>query len=103
MLLSVFDRLLLLNILPKHGDLTTIKLVHKLREDLSFSEEEHAALKFEQEEKQMRWSAEADVPKEVEIGPKTHGIICAIFVELDKQKQLTEEHLSLHERFVGAT
>ena len=33
--LSVYDRLILLNILPKEGDFTTLKIVRKLREDLT--------------------------------------------------------------------
>lgn len=103
MLLTTFERLLLLNILPKQGDLTTIRIVRKLREDLSFSEAEHAALQFEETgEKGLRWIKDADTPKEVEIGAKARNIIADVLTGLDKAKQLTEEHLPLYERFVEA-
>lgn len=46
MKLTVPERLVLVNILPPEGDYTTLKLVRKLRESLSFSEEEHKQVNF---------------------------------------------------------
>ena len=46
MKLTVPERLILVNILPAESDYTTLKLVRKLRESLSFSEEEHKQLNF---------------------------------------------------------
>jgi len=46
MKLTVQERVVLVTILPAEGDYTTIKLVRKLRESLSFSEEEHKQLNF---------------------------------------------------------
>jgi hypothetical protein len=104
MLLSTFDRLILLNILPAEGDITTIRVIHQLRLDLSFSEAENAALAFETgEDGLVRWKTDADVPKEVEIGPKAHAIVAATLERLNKQEKLTEQHLSLYERFVEST
>ena len=40
MKLSVFERLILLNVMPKEGDFTTLKIIRNLQEALSFSEEE---------------------------------------------------------------
>ena len=34
--LSVYERLVLLNILPKEGNFITLKIIRQLREDLSF-------------------------------------------------------------------
>src|SRR5207247_9230228 len=56
---SVQERLILLSILPAEGDLTTLRIVRGLREQLSFSEEEHALLKFNQAENRVAWDAEA--------------------------------------------
>jgi len=48
MKLRTYERLLLLNVLPREGDLTMIRIVRQLREALSFTEEEHAALNVRQ-------------------------------------------------------
>jgi hypothetical protein len=98
--LSTFDRLILLNILPKEGDFTTLKIVRKLREDLSFSEEEHKALEFNQDGGNIQWKQAGDVPKNVSIGEKATDLIVEILKKLDKEKKLQESHFTLYERFV---
>lgn len=100
MKLSTFDRLILLNILPKEGDFTTLKIVRKLRETLSFSEAEHKALQFSQNEGKVTWRTEGDVEKDITIGEKATDIIADVLKKLDKDKKLKNEHYSLYERFV---
>lgn len=100
--LSVFHRVVLLNILPREGDITTLKLVRKLREDLSFTEEEHAALEFRQDGERLEWKTEADKPKEIEMGDKAREIIRNRLKELNGQKKLSEDHVDLYDRFVEA-
>ena len=103
--LSVHDRLLLLNLLPKEGDLTSIRIVRQLRESLSFSEEDHKTLHMEQFEDEqthqmmLRWNQEFPA-KEVSIGPKAQLLIGDQLKALDSAKKLTEEFLSLYDRFV---
>ena len=101
MLLSVFERLILLNILPKEGDITTLKIIRKLKDDLSFSEEEHTALQFKNEDGQIMWKEDADIQKEIEIGEKASDIIAEALKSLNKAKKLTEAHISIYERFTG--
>jgi hypothetical protein len=98
--LSVYDRLILLNILPKEGDFTTLKIIRKLREDLSFSEEEHAVLQFKQENGSVQWQQEADIPKDISIGEKASDVIADVLIRLDKEKKLQDMHYSLYESFV---
>jgi len=98
--LSVFDRLILLNIMPKEGDFTTLKIVRKLREDLSFSEDEHKALEFKQDNGNVQWKQDGDIPKEVPIGEKASDVIAEVLKKLDKEKKLQEGHYNLYERFV---
>ena len=100
--LGVFDRLILLNILPKEGDFTTLKIVRKLREDLSFTEEEHKALEFKAEDEgRVVWRTEADEPKEIPIGEKATDIIVEVLKKLNDDKKLQDQHYSLYEKFVG--
>ena len=96
---SIGDRLVLLSILPQHGDLTTIKIIGKMKDDLSFSEEEHKTLKFRNEGEQIFW--DTGIPdKEINFGEKATDIIVESFKELDKQKRLRVEHIPLYEKFV---
>lgn len=100
--LGVFDRLILLNILPKEGNFTTLKIVRKLREDLSFSEEEHKELEFKfEKDGRVQWKQEADKPKEIEIGEKATDIIVDVLKKLNNDKKLKDEHYNLYEKFVG--
>lgn len=99
--LGVFDRLILLNILPREGDFTTLKIVRKLREDLSFTEAEHKALQFQQDEGNIKWQSEADKLKDIQIGEKAMDIIVDVLKKLDKDKKLGDQHISVYEKFVS--
>ena len=97
--LNVAERLVLLNILPAEGDLITLRVVRKMREDLSFSEGEIAALELKQEGTLYHWKREADVPREIALGPKAREIVRERLETLNKDKKLTEQHLTLCDKF----
>jgi len=100
MKLGVFDRLILLNILPKEGDFTTLKIIRTMREDLSFSEEEHKALEFVFNEGNVQWKREADVQRDINFGEKATDIIVEVLKKLNSDKKLTDQHYSLYEKFI---
>lgn len=61
MFLNVLERLLLLQLLPESGNLTTITIVRQLRESLSFNEDEHEILQFRTlENNNMQWRTPDD-------------------------------------------
>jgi len=97
--LTVLERLLLLRVLPKQGNLTTLRIVRDLERDLSFSEEEHAALQFATDGPSVRWNAENAMIKDVEFGPKATEIIMAAMAEMDQKEELTLDWLDLCEKF----
>lgn len=101
--LTVFERIILLNLLPKEGDFLTLKIVRKMREDLSFSEAEHKDLRFDQTENNIKWNQAADKPKVIDFGEKATDIIVGILKKLDETKKLTEQQFSLFEKFVMGT
>jgi len=98
--LSISDRLILLGVLPKEGDFTTLKILRQMKDDLSFSEEEHKKLNFRQEGETILWDAELE-DKEVTFGEKATDIIVDAFKKLNDQKKLRIEHMELYEKFVG--
>lgn len=106
MVLTVKDRLILGAILPAQGDFPTLKIVRKLQEDLSFSEEEHKLLKFQvnAETSMTTWDVEADktVLKDVAIGEKATDIIKEAFRQLESTKppKLSMVHIDLYEKFM---
>lgn len=103
MKLNTFERLNLLSILPKEGDYTTLKIMRKLREVLSFTEEEHKRLGITVKDGVARWKSEADEEKEIVIGEKAHDIIVETLTRLSNDKVLKSEHIGLYEKFVIGT
>jgi len=100
MLLTVSERLVLISILPKENNYTTLKIVRDLVNDLSFTEEEHANLNFyNAEDGMLHWTPEYDIPKDITIGEKASDIIAECLRNLNNAKKLREDHISLYEKF----
>jgi hypothetical protein len=104
-LLNTSDRLSISSILPRTGDITTLRIVRDLERDLGFTEAEHAELKFREKTQEandgrIHWVPDADHVKEIVIGPRAFAIISDALAALDKQKKLPFELMGLYERFV---
>ncbi len=100
MLLSVKQRLLLMNILPDNGNYDTLKIVRKQQEHLGISDEEHTRLKIKREGDLIKWDESKDEPVEIEIGEVAGHIIKRELIRLDSDGQLQMEFLPLYEHFV---
>ncbi len=103
MKLNVFERLALLNVLPKQGNFVTLKIIRELKEDLSFDEKEIKELELtvDSENGNATWNPEKDKGKEIEIGGQANKVIVEALEKLDKQNKMTENHMSLYEKFIG--
>lgn len=98
--LTVLERLLLLRLLPRQGNLTTLRIVRDLERELSFSEEEHAALQFvNNADGSVSWQSGADGAKDVEFGDVARGLVRKGLGELDKAEGLLMGHLTLVDKF----
>lgn len=98
--LTVMDRALLYGILPAEGDITTLRIVRKLREDLSFSEDENKEFEIVQEEGQLRWNPEKATAKAVEFGPKALKVVVKALKKLSDSDKLTIQYVDLYDKFV---
>ena len=100
--LNVLERITVLGILPAEGSFATLKIVRDLKGALSFSEDELKDLELKEitETGQITWKQEVDKPKEVEIGEKATDIIVEALEKLDKEKKLTEQYMTVYEKFV---
>lgn len=104
MKLTVFERVNLLSILPREGDFTTLKLMRKVREDLSFTEKEHKLLQFKNfPDGRVTWNAKVaeNCIREFEMGEVVTLQIKDKLKKLNSQKKLRDEHFTLYEKFVG--
>ena len=102
---SVKDRLILLNVIPVSGSLTTLRLIRETREELGFSEEDHATLNLRREGTTYRWDDEAEAKfgtKDREIGAIIRGEILGSLGQLDEEGRLELVQLDVYERFMAA-
>ena len=101
--LSVKDRLVLINVLPKEGDFRTIKSLRKVREALSFTEKEQEVLDFQSKDGMMTWTEpgkDETSLREIDIPGSIVGVITDTLTRLNDQKKLTEDLFELYEMFV---
>lgn len=100
MLLGVQERLLLLEALGQvRGNLAELRILRELKEELSFSEEEHKELELRAVGDRLVWNPQKAKDKEIEIGDVAREIIVQRFKQLNEQKVLTEGHLFIVEKF----
>ena len=98
--LTVLERLIMLNLLPKEANFLNLKLMRKLRESLSFSEFELKRLNFTQENDQVKWDVDTDLVKDVIVGETMLNMISEILKKMNDDGKLTNEHFTLYEKFV---
>ena len=90
--------------MPPEGDIATIKIVHRLRQDLAPTEQEFKDYKITQLEGQVTWDDAMEKKRgaqEKEIGAKAFRLIEEAFEKLNKEKKLTEGHLETYCKFSG--
>ena len=101
MKLNVLERIVASQILPKEGSFTNLKLIRVTKEELSFTEEENKALEFTQVGERLNWKEGIVKDKEFYFGEVVTKLIVDKLKELDKSEDLTENHFSLYEKFIG--
>lgn len=106
MKLSIKERLVLLGSLPETNDIAALRIARKLKESLAFGEEEWEKFSLEYvrqgEGGIYNWSPDYDeYEAEIEIGEKATDIVVQALKMLNNNKKLTENHMSLWDKFVG--
>jgi len=95
---SVLNRLALLEVLPEQGHpVALLRIIHDLRYEASFNEEDLAALKFRQEGKNLHWEVIPD--KEIEIGARAKVLMQDVLKGLNEKRELKVGHLGLWDLF----
>jgi len=104
MKLSVIERVLLGGMMAEYkGDFVTLKLIREGREAISFNDEENKKLGFAQNGSSLSWNptaAEEIGEVEVKLNDAISEVIKKLLIGLNDQRQLTENHFSLYEKFI---
>ena len=99
--LGIKDRIALQRILPKEGNMVTLRLVRELRENLEFTPEEIKQLKIEFSALGVKWDPEqSDYVADIDINEHNEPIIKQALRELDRQNKLPAMAMDLWDLFV---
>lgn len=98
--LTIADRFATLGILPAEGNFATLKIVRKLREQLSLTQDEIKEYKVEQVGDQITWANGAKTT-EMEFGDFNAEMIQKVLKKLNDEEKLEERHYAIYEQFVG--
>jgi hypothetical protein len=98
--LKLVERLMLLKSLPKEGSFATLKIVQDLKLRLALTEDEFKEMEVKEADGNISWNPEKDIPREIVIGEKATDICVMSLKKLDRDGELTEQHMSLYEKFV---
>jgi hypothetical protein len=104
MLLSIHERITLLELLPREGSFTSLKIVRKLREKLSFTEEEIGKFSIKEEAlpdggMQVHWDLTA-APVDLTFSLIENDLIVKGLKDKDSSQKLTDREFPLFEKFV---
>ena len=98
--LNIKQRLMLLQVLPiENARIIDLRICRDLQLKLGFTEEEQQQFGFVQNENRLTWNEGADVPVDIDIGPRAHVLIVDALKKLDEEKKLTVDHVELWDLF----
>ncbi len=84
---------------PLAADVVTLRLVRRLQEELSFSDEETEEMDFQNEEGRIKWNPDVPQTKEFDFSKAILRIIVSQFEALSADKKLTFQQLDLYDKF----
>ena len=100
--LTLFERFVVRTLLPPEGSYSTLKIVWELQMELATTEEENKLAGLEDlpggGTDAENWDAVE--PKEIVFGDITKGLIVDALKKLDEQEKLTQQHITIYEKFV---
>ena len=100
--LNLFERIIVLSLLPEEGNFATLKIVNELKMELAPTGDEYAkAGLFTLENGGIQAKDWLAVPeKELTLGETAEGIIVNALKKLDKEMKLRSEHMTVYAKFI---
>lgn len=100
--LTLFERFVVRTLLPVEGSYSDLKIIWELRMELATTEEENKLAGLEDlpggGTDAENWDAVE--PKVIVFGDIAKGLIVDALKKLDEQEKLTQQHISIYEKFV---
>ena len=100
--LNLFERMVVLALLPAEGNFATLKIVNELKMELAPTEEEFKKAGLSAMEtggiQAKDWSAVPE--REFTLGEIAEGIIVNALKKLDKEMKLRAEHMTVYAKFI---
>jgi len=100
--LDIMERVVLFNLLPKEGNFMTLKVLRQAKEKIGLDPKELKDCKVKQDPEKgtLTWDADKDPHKEIEFNREVKKIIVDTLEKMDKDGKLSDQHISLYEKFV---
>jgi len=109
MKLELHERFVLLTLLPKEGDYAALKTIRRAKEMLNPTPQEVEAFEIVQTtgtdgKPVLNWNAQkaSEAVKDCPVDEYTMNLIRDELAKLNKTKKLTEQYLSVYDKFVVA-
>ena len=100
--LTLGDRFAILGMLPVEGNFATLRIVRKLREQLSLTEAEIKEYKVLQKDDQITW-AKGNKTTEMKFGELAEEMIREKLKKMNEANKLEDKHFMLYGQFVEGT
>ncbi len=100
MKLNVLERVMLMGVLPQTFNFADYRILNELKTAASFSEKEMKELRMTQDGDQLNWEVTDSKDKEINVGKRATEIVVAALEKLDAEEKLTEQLISLYEKFM---
>jgi hypothetical protein len=99
--LSLGERVLLLDLLPKEGEYAGLKELRKAKEWLSITPDERAEFEVTQTQNIIRWNDKGNAYlSDIPLSEYVTTLIQELLRKRNKDKQLREIDISLYEKFI---
>ena len=100
MKLNVSERLLVLNILPKIGNIECMKAVESLMLKVGLTKEEEKEWEVKRvDQNSINWNAEKAKEKEMVFSKEEKELIAKVLTEFNKNEKLDLRFISIYEKF----
>ena len=96
--LNIGERIRLLTLLPRTGNVVTLRVVQELSKELGFTEDEITGGTIVQEEGRVTWPNQ--INRSYEFGDVAVEVMATPLKALEAAEKLTSEHLTIYEKFV---
>jgi len=99
--LTINERIMTLNLLPKQGDITMLRQLRVLKETLSFTdkEKEEWEVIFDEMHGMVKWDDKKVKEVDIEMSERMEKLIAAELRKLNKAQKLDESQVSLWDKF----